>query len=82
MVNSLKAMKHQFDTVNPSVCPLCGEGNACMNLSDPQSVDTCWCQNPAIVFSDHLLKQVPSSHNNQACICKKCAETAKSELKG
>jgi len=57
------------NSVSPSVCPLCGEGNACgMVAGTPES---CWCMGVAI--SDDVLKMIPAEAKNKACVCAKCA---------
>jgi len=54
-------------------CPLCGENNACGNLSPSNKGEACWCMDSAISFADSLLSQVSEADKNQACICKACA---------
>jgi len=62
------------ETINPKLCPLCAQDNACKNVScDDTSKLTCWCQNPEIKFPPQLLQQVPEKAKNKACICQSCA---------
>jgi hypothetical protein len=56
-----------------SNCPLCGENNACGNLSSNNNSETCWCMDSAITFPDSLLSQVSDADKNNKCICKACA---------
>ncbi|WP_081945604.1 cysteine-rich CWC family protein [Thalassotalea sp. ND16A] len=61
------------ECINPNKCPLCKENNRCLNSSCSDSSQNCWCKNPDIKFSESLLKQIPDSARNKACICKACA---------
>ena len=66
-----------------NICPLCNNDNACSNVKlkadnrevtaeNNESENTCWCMNPAIKFSDSLLKKVPTDAKKN-CICRACA---------
>lgn len=64
---------HDSDIVNPNLCPLCNKSNNCGNLSACASSKGCWCGDQAIQFPETLLKKIPSTAKNKACICKACA---------
>lgn len=64
-------MNHE--KVNPLICPLCGSGNSCENLSAKDESKSCWCNDLTIKFSSELLSMVPSELKRKACICKACA---------
>jgi len=61
------------ETIDPSLCPLCGQKNACENVKCGASDNSCWCNSPNIRFEAALLGKIPDSHKNQACICQQCA---------
>jgi len=54
--------------IDPSVCPSCGEPNAC-GLSQGKS--ECWCFSTKI--EKEALDRIPSEKKNLACICARCA---------
>ncbi len=58
--------------VDPLVCPICGNPNACVNLSTKDKNKSCWCNDPSIQFPDELLAMVPLEARRKACICKSC----------
>jgi hypothetical protein len=60
------------DAIDPLVCPICGESNACVNLSTKDESKSCWCNDPSIKFPDELLAMVPVQAKRKACICKAC----------
>ena len=64
-------MKQQ-DSVSPNICPLCGGDNLCGQLPSGCGSETCWCAAGDVSFPDSLLKQIPASAKNKACICKAC----------
>lgn len=64
---------HDSDIVNPNLCPLCNKSNNCGSLSACASSKGCWCSDQAIQFPETLLKKIPSTAKNKACICKACA---------
>ncbi|MFT6529302.1 MAG: hypothetical protein ACJAZB_000945 [Psychrosphaera sp.] len=72
-------MSQSVQVVNPQLCPLCAKDNACGNLvndslvCDPETKQTCWCQNPKLQFPPELLQQVPDAEKNKSCICQACA---------
>ncbi|EKO3451146.1 cysteine-rich CWC family protein [Vibrio fluvialis] len=66
-------MSHKVQNVDPLICPLCGNGNACVNLSTGDVTKSCWCNDPNITFSQELLDRVPKDAKRKACICKTCA---------
>ncbi len=57
--------------VDASVCPVCGESNAC-GMSQGKS--DCWCFGR--VIAEAALARVPVAKQNLACICGRCAGTA------
>jgi Cysteine-rich CWC len=62
-----------------NTCPLCGQENLCaMVLERETGVEQapCWCA--AVTFDADLLTRVPAEKRNLACICEKCAQSAKS----
>ncbi len=59
--------------VSPSLCPLCGDNNHCLNLSNKSKSASCWCTDSKIVFSRELLAKVPPAERGKSCICKSCA---------
>ena len=58
--------------VDPCLCPLCGQPNACA-MASPGAAPSgpCWCTR--VHFSVDLLKRVPEASKNKACICAACA---------
>jgi hypothetical protein len=64
----------------PNLCPLCGENNACGNLSANKSAKDCWCVDSSITFADSLLSQVSDADKNKSCICKACAVSHQSNI--
>ncbi|HEY4102411.1 MAG TPA: cysteine-rich CWC family protein [Polyangiaceae bacterium] len=54
--------------IDPSVCPVCGEQNAC-GLSQGKS--ECWCFGAEI--EQAALARVPSEKKNRTCLCARCA---------
>ncbi|WP_010324746.1 cysteine-rich CWC family protein [Marinobacterium stanieri] len=63
----------QTANVDPLKCPLCGQGNACLNLGAEDVSRTCWCNDPDIRFPAELLAQIPPEQRRKACICRACA---------
>ncbi|WP_375749918.1 cysteine-rich CWC family protein [Vibrio sp. HN007] len=57
---------------DPSVCPLCGQKNDCLNLGVTDTKRRCWCNDSAIKFSEALLAKVPKKLLGKACICRAC----------
>lgn len=60
--------------IDPLICPLCQQSNACVNLGSADIDKSCWCNNPDITFPQGLLDQVPRELKRKACICQNCAE--------
>lgn len=63
--------------VDPGLCPLCKENNACISLSCSGSdgaIEQCWCKSPDISFPKDLLDSVPDEAKARACICQECAK--------
>jgi len=61
-------------TLDPCLCPLCGEPNACaMASGDAASAGPCWCMR--VHFGADLLAQVPEAARSRSCICQRCATT-------
>lgn len=58
------------NTVDPTICPLCGKSNACANQSQTNS--SCWCADETIEFPPELLLTLPKEAQGKACICKEC----------
>ncbi|MDW6003980.1 cysteine-rich CWC family protein [Vibrio mangrovi] len=66
-------MSQNIKQINPLVCPLCGQPNACLNLSTRDVTKSCWCNDPNIRFPEGLRAMVPPEAKMKACICKACA---------
>jgi hypothetical protein len=55
--------------IDPSLCPRCGEPNACvMAAGDPES--GCWCE--SVVVPSALLDALPDDAKGAACLCAAC----------
>ncbi|MBR9829438.1 MAG: cysteine-rich CWC family protein [Oceanospirillales bacterium] len=61
------------NTIDPLVCPLCRQENACVNLSSQDVDQSCWCNDPSIQFPEALLAQIPDALRRKACVCRSCA---------
>ncbi|MEO8902411.1 MAG: cysteine-rich CWC family protein [Polyangiaceae bacterium] len=57
-------------SVDPSLCPVCGETNAC---GMTQGKTECWCM--AVNIPEAALAGIPTAAKNVACICARCAAT-------
>jgi hypothetical protein len=55
--------------VDPTRCPLCGEGNACGAAAGEPA---CWCY--GVKISAGALNRVPKEAVGVACVCRRCAE--------
>ena len=55
-------------SVDPSVCPVCGEPNTC---GMAQGKTECWCM--ALKIPDSALERIPGAAKSVACICARCA---------
>ncbi|MGA9174339.1 MAG: cysteine-rich CWC family protein [Thermoactinomyces sp.] len=55
-------------------CPICGQDNACGNLSD-RPHETCWCTDE--IFPREIFALVPPEQLNKSCICRDCLEKFK-----
>jgi hypothetical protein len=61
--------------IDPSKCPLCGEGNNCQNIcGDKDANKNCWCKD--VKVPKQLLEAVPAQSKNKACICQRCVTKA------
>ena len=69
--NVVRAMP---SAVDPSICPTCGEPNAC-GMSLGKSV--CWCQ--SVEIPKAALDRIPPDAKDLACICARCAARAESK---
>jgi Cysteine-rich CWC len=61
-----------------NTCPLCGQENLCAMVLERDTglkQTPCWCT--AVTFEADLLARVPAEKRNLACICAKCAQSAK-----
>ena len=58
-------------SLDPSVCPVCGEPNTC---GMAQGNTECWCT--AVKIPQAALDRIPSEAKNVACICARCAALA------
>ncbi|TXJ00805.1 MAG: cysteine-rich CWC family protein [Aquabacterium sp.] len=69
----LKPLPHADATSTPpcqSLCPLCGQANACAQAAGCATDTPCWCQKTT--FSAALLARVPQVQRGMACICANC----------
>lgn len=55
-------------------CPLCGQPNGCAAAAAGRFDTPCWCS--TVSFTPALLARVPVAQRQQACICRRCAESA------
>ena len=58
-------------------CPLCGQPNDCRPADTGEFSSACWCRD--VQFSAELLARVPPASAGRACICRRCAESFRSE---
>jgi hypothetical protein len=57
--------------VDPALCPLCGEPNACVLASaSGASPVECWCA--AQRFEPKLLARLAPEQIGRACLCRRC----------
>jgi len=62
-------------TVDPTLCPLCGQTNQCAGQVERTTgvkQPPCWCNQAT--FGAELLARVPESARRKACICASCAQ--------
>jgi hypothetical protein len=55
-------------TIDPAVCPLCGQANTCGMAAGNAGV--CWCVGET--FPSALLAQLPQPARGKACVCYEC----------
>ena len=55
-------------SIEPSVCPLCGQPNRCGAAAGEAE---CWCYSAAI--PNEVLERVPQAAKGVACVCRNCA---------
>ena len=61
--------------VDPSLCPLCGEPNACLLAAAPQaSPSECWCASRR--FDPGLIERLPPGSAGRAFVCSRCQLSA------
>ena len=63
-------------SVDPSICPLCGQSNLCaMEVEQATGVKQppCWCS--AVRFDATQLSRIPELARGKACLCAACAQT-------
>jgi Cysteine-rich CWC len=66
-------MKTALPDLNPCLCPLCRQPNACAMASPgAEPAGPCWCTR--VHFSPELLQRVPEPARDKACICAACAQ--------
>jgi hypothetical protein len=56
--------------VDPALCPLCGEPNACALAQPGAAKAECWCASRR--FDPELIARVPPERAGRACICSRC----------
>ena len=54
-----------------TLCPLCGQPNACRPAATGSLAEPCWCRE--VTFAPELLVRVPEAERGVACICRRCA---------
>ncbi|QBB71896.1 DNA or RNA helicase of superfamily II [Pseudolysobacter antarcticus] len=61
-----------IETIDPTLCPLCGGINACVLASGDGDADVrrCWCFHEYIPAG--ALERVPAAARDMACICDTC----------
>jgi hypothetical protein len=61
--------------VDPALCPLCGQPNACaMAASSGSAPAECWCASRR--FDAPLLARLAPASAGRACICSRCQRAA------
>lgn len=61
-------------TIDPRVCPLCGDLNRCANEVERETgipQGACWCT--TTIFDPALLERIPAQARRLACVCARCA---------
>ena len=56
--------------VDPALCPLCGEPNACALAQAGAAQAECWCASRR--FDPGLIARLPPESARRACICSRC----------
>jgi len=56
------------ETIDPAVCPLCGEPNRCAMV---EGKTDCWCCD--VEIPEAVLEAIPDAARGVACICRQCA---------
>ncbi|MGN1056800.1 MAG: cysteine-rich CWC family protein [Comamonas sp.] len=64
-----------FVTLDPSLCPVCGQSNQCAMAADLPA-QQCWCMG-AEIPAERLADLSPELRN-QSCLCPRCAVAAAS----
>jgi hypothetical protein len=59
--------------LDPRLCPLCGEPNACA-LADGRASEPCWCA--GVTIPPALLARLPTAARGVACVCRRCVGEA------
>jgi len=70
-----------METLDASVCPLCGLANQCaMEIvkATGKPLERCWCVDA--VFTSELLAKVPQAVQGMACVCPVCAASPKTVI--
>jgi prepilin-type N-terminal cleavage/methylation domain-containing protein/prepilin-type processing-associated H-X9-DG protein len=67
----------QPQSINPSLCPLCGTTNECRLAAPGVAKGACWCEREDI--PGELLQHVPEHLRNRACICRNCVQKFRRE---
>jgi hypothetical protein len=58
-------------TVDPALCPLCGQPNSCALASaSGAAAPECWCASQR--FEASLLARLAPAQIGRACICRRC----------
>ncbi|MDP4609485.1 MAG: cysteine-rich CWC family protein [Burkholderiaceae bacterium] len=65
-------MSEQATTIDPLLCPLCGQANACAMANGNDNAEPCWCV--GLTFGPDVLARVPPEAQRLACICQRCVQ--------
>jgi hypothetical protein len=61
-------------SLNPTLCPLCGQPNQCaleIERASGLAQPPCWCSK--LSFEEATLQRIPAAAKGKACVCLLCA---------
>ena len=61
-----------MNTLDPAICPICGQPNGCRLAAAIPAPEPCWCTK--IQISEKVLRRVPEAAKDRACVCRPCVE--------